>query len=1277
MPVLARYHKIKNMAYSLIPIVAVIIGAIINWDVFLNKKYQVMNRDIFSAYKVVVVCNFVFFTADILWGIFDALPNKIPGIIDTSVFFVAMAFGVTAWLRFTTKYLEEGKKVSAIVLSIGYLFFTAGLVLVIVNLFQPILFDYSNGVYEAKSGRYGYFTAQMTMYIITSIFAFARTVTHKNYKRGRFLTIAVVGIAMAICIFFQILYPHLPLYSFGHLICMVLIHMFIINTEQADYRKSIEDSFIREQEKTQELMATKELAYQDPLTGIRNKHAYVEREEAIDLLLRDKSSGDLCLFIFDLNDLKKINDTFGHEQGDSYIIKSVRIIKSVFKNQIIYRIGGDEFATFVDGPDFNNRYYLLETFNKIIESNIGKNEPIIAVGFADYVPEKDNSLRSIFTRADERMYARKKKLKELAMSETQGEEKDTSASDSFTRQEMYELVYNHGKHSLINFLNNSSCDEIVEIDIANDTYNQIYHVAGKYFVPNVDISYKELVDFTVKHIVHPDDVGAYLTLMKIDGFFERLANAKIPNFDLAHFRYKKQDGEYRCVEQCVITGEENGVPPGMFRMYVFDIHNLMTRRIGVISDESTVVSKGYDSTTGLLTSKEFFARAEQMVKDDREKQWCILFLDIEHFKFFDEWYGREKGDYLLAKIGTELRENELVKDGVAGYLGQDDFAVLAEYDRKKISALYENIREHIGSFGLTTGFLPAIGVALLEKDMVLVDAFDRASIAASKAKGDIRNRICYYNSDMQFLAEHEYRILTDFMTALKNDEITFFLQPQCHAKTGRIVGAEALARWIKKDGTFLPPATFIPVLEKYNFIPDLDQYIWDKVCKSLKHWIDTGHTAVPVSINVSRVDVYNFDIAKHIHDLADKYDIPHKLLKIEITESAYAETTNIIEDIVKRLRADGFAVFMDDFGSGYSSLNMFSSIKLDAIKLDSEFLRLEGADYVRGIRVIESVVNMAKTMAIPIIVEGVETKQQCDFLMELGCRYVQGYYFYKPLPREEFEKVMSEDGKIDNRGFVVKTNEQIRIREFLDKNIYSDSMLNNIIGAVAFYSWNGEHVDIVRYNQQFYQAVDVPDFAERLENIEMFAPEEDRPALFAALQEAIDNRLSGSITTIRFHRSDGGLMSFRLHFYYLGKKEGGELFYGSATNDSELANLKEDKKLIAEHSKDNMILVSIINKKFRFNVISHNLSDILGITPDELEAELNNASFLKRCVNPKEILEINKEALKLAEKHKEFEKILNIYDKDNNKVKLKVDFLCVADAADNVAYIIKPQPLEK
>ena len=1263
------------MAYSLIPIVALIIAAIINWAIFLDKNYPVLNRDIFNSYRFVVICTCVFFVADILWGVFDALPNKIPGIFDTSIFFATMSLVVAAWLRFTAKYLEENKKISIVLTVIGLVVFLFGLSITFINLFNPILFSYEDGTYKPLYFRYIYFTMQMALYGIASIIALVRMINVKGYKKWRFLVISLVGIVMATSIFLQIFYPTLPLYSLGHLVCIVLVHIFVVNAEKAEYLKSINESTNREKQQSEELEATKALAYQDPLTGVKNKHAYVEFEEKTNAEINEKTINEFCLFIFDLNDLKKINDTYGHEKGDEYIIKSVKIIQSVLPNLTIYRLGGDEFVTCLVGEDYRNRYKLLEQFNKIVESNLTNNEPIIAVGFSDFVPREDNTIRTVFARADERMYSRKRKLKEMASGQ---ENTNNSSSNSISRIDVYELVYNTDKHSLINFLNSSSADEIVEVDIANDTFKQFYHVQGKYFVPNVGISYKELVDFTARHIVHPNDVGPYLALMKIDGFFERLANAKIPNFALAHFRYKLQDGEYRYVEQCVIAGEENGIPPGMFRMYVFDIHNLMTRRIGIVSDESNVISVGRDQVTGLLTSKDFFAEAEKIVRNNRDKEWCVLLIDIEHFKFFDEWFGREKGDYLLAKIGTELSENEKAMGGIAGYFGADDFALLAELDKDKISALYEKVREHIASFGLTTGFLPAIGVASLDKDMVLVDAFDRASIAASKAKGDIKNRIVYFNSDMQFLAEHEYRILTEFMTALQNDEITFYLQPQCHAKSGRIVGLEALARWIKKDGTFVSPAEFIPVLEKYNFITDLDQYIWDKVFASLRGWLDRGHRAVPVSLNVSRVDIFNFDIAKYINDLADKYHIPHYLVKVEITESAYAETTSIVDKLVQDLKVLGFSVLMDDFGSGYSSLNMLSSIKLDAIKLDADFLKLKGSDYQRGIRIVESVVNMTKTMGLPIIVEGVETKEQANFLIELGCRYIQGFYYYRPMPAHEIEEIMMDESKIDDRGFIVKANQQFRIREFLDKNIYSDSMLNNILGAVAFYSWDGEHVDIVRFNQQFYQAVDVPDFATRLENIEQFVPEVDRPAFFNALKEAMNNRLVGSVCSTRFYRSDGVLMNFKLHFYYLGTKEGEELFYGSAANDSELADLKETKELIANNSIDNMIFISIVGGKFKFNVVSHGLSDIFGITPKDLERELNESTFFKRVSQGKvKVEELDNLVLTNANKKKDFEKTIEVYDKDNRKIKLRLNFICVIEQTSNIYYMLRCDVLDK
>jgi EAL domain-containing protein (putative c-di-GMP-specific phosphodiesterase class I) len=235
--------------------------------------------------------------------------------------------------------------------------------------------------------------------------------------------------------------------------------------------------------------------------------------------------------------------------------------------------------------------------------------------------------------------------------------------------------------------------------------------------------------------------------------------------------------------------------------------------------------------------------------------------------------------------------------------------------------------------------------------------------------------------------ERDYQILSDFQKALQEHELFIEMQPQCKISSHRIVGAESLVRWRKSNGEMVPPALFIPILERYGFITDLDKYVWEEVCIWQKKWIDGGHTPLPVSVNVSQIDIYAIDVPDFFDELSKKYELPVDVVKIEITESAYADN-DAVADTVRRLRKKGFLVLMDDFGSGYSSLNMLRSLTVDIIKLDAHFLRMNGDDRRKGMQIMESIVNLAKTMGVPIIVEGVETEEETNFLIGLGCRYV-------------------------------------------------------------------------------------------------------------------------------------------------------------------------------------------------------------------------------------------------------------------------------------------------
>lgn len=778
-------------------------------------------------------------------------------------------------------------------------------------------------------------------------------------------------------------------------------------------------------------------------------------------------------------------------------------------------------------------------------------------------------------------------------------------------ERFYDLFFEGSeKLTLREYLDHSFCDEVGIIDFSTDNINIAYHVNGKYFSPVNDGTFHTLFNYILETIVHPEDRAIYADALDPSVVLKHLENGKHPHFRFDHFRFKLLDGSYRWVEQALITGEEYGFKPGQVGFYIFDIQNAKMRESGHSGNESGMFVKHRDELTGLNRANAFFIIAQAAVKKQPTLDWAVASLDIAHFKLFVEWHGRDNGNVLLAHIGAIIDRFCSLCQGVGGYFGKDDFAFLFPYSEEGIQSLYDEIRAAIASFGLTAGFVPAIGIARLNDFGDIKDALDRASLASSKAKTDIRQRIQTYDPADQKRSEKEFRSMLEFMEALKRGEVTFFLQPQCRISTGKIVGAEALARWVKPDGGIVPPIDFIPALEKYGFIVDLDKHIWESVCLYQNELLSQGIEPIPISVNVSQVDLDLLDIYDIFVSLIERYRLSPKYIKIEITESAYASKAQAVAALVEKLRAKGFVVLMDDFGSGYSSLNMLSSLKIDVIKLDALFLNMGEEEKEKGIHILESVVNMAKSISLPMIVEGIETKEQKHFMEELGVRYAQGFYFYRPMPKEQFASLLAEKDLTDRRGFIAKHNEQFRLREFLDKNIYSDAMLNNILGPVGFYSWDGKNrIDIVRFNEQFYEAVGVPDFAERLDDIQRFMPPDDIPLFSSTLSEAMNNLLSGSEEVLHFYRTDGSLSTFLMKLYYLGDKEGTHRFYGSARDITHLAHLQKQVRTLSRYATETIVLVYEQEGRLSFEVLCHGLEKDWPLTPEQLQRELNDGSF--------------------------------------------------------------------
>ena len=755
------------------------------------------------------------------------------------------------------------------------------------------------------------------------------------------------------------------------------------------------------------------------------------------------------------------------------------------------------------------------------------------------------------------------------------------------------------KLNISDFLRQSPFDELVSIDMRNNSHRNLYHIDGKLFLPITEGPFDALYRFALDHMVHPDDRSAAQEFLNPEDMSDRLAGAACPGILETELRFKLMDGGWLWTRLVLVSGAENGVEPGCASLYIYDIQNIKNRELGDTAMQYIPSAIHLDALTGLPMDRDYFPMAKRKLGEIGDG-WCVVAVDIEHFKLFTDWHGRAAGDMLLMQIGKMLREMEDECGALAGYHGLDDFWLMMPYDKARIDRLYEQIRALIVSRSNTVGFLPILGLCMIDdKTEEITDIFNHAAMTAEQVKGDLHNRIRIYDPDAYNQTVEEYRMLADFQRGMENHEVFFCLQPQCRVSNGAVVGAESLARWRRADGRMVSPAVFVPILEKYGMVTNLDQFIWDEVCKWLKGWTDAGHKAVPISVNISQIDILTIDVPQHFAGLLRKYDLPATLIKVEITESAYVDDTTAVRDTVRRMREMGFLVLMDDFGSGYSSLNMLRSLNVDVIKLDAQFLHIQAQEERKGISILESIVSMAKTMKLPIIVEGVETKEQITFLADLGCRYMQGYYFHRPMPVSEFEDMIRDESNIDLRGFEFKANEQIHPREFLDENLFSDAMLNNILGPVAFYCYKDGHVNVERYNQQYYLMVGIPvqQLNERIRCIEQFFYGEDVELFHSMLEQAASDHLNGARGVVRVYRPNNSLRWIDQQLYFLSEDEQGQHFYSACEDVTELQFINTEIpggyfrcSMTAPHA---------------FQYISKNFLEMVGFTEEEIREQFD------------------------------------------------------------------------
>lgn len=402
--------------------------------------------------------------------------------------------------------------------------------------------------------------------------------------------------------------------------------------------------------------------------------------------------------------------------------------------------------------------------------------------------------------------------------------------------------------------------------------------------------------------------------------------------------------------------------------------------------------------------KLFTERCARVIKENPNKEIAFIQFDVERFKLINETYGVDVGDDLLQFFNDSLSIICNEKQPFCR-LTADVYMIVTTFENKVGLLKFINKIESMlcGYRGLE--YRLVFGVCVVEdRDAHTRHHGDNASLARQLIKGNALQNVGFYSSDMKTTLQKKKSIEDDMQKALLNNEFMMFLQPKHSISTGKIIGAEALARWNHPTRGMVSPADFIPVFEQNGFIIKLDTFIWEEACKRIRKWINNGISPVPVSVNISREYVNSFDVTSMLLKLISKYDVPISLLELEITES----TDNIgVEEIVRKLKDSGFKMLMDDFGSGYSSLNMLKSTPFDVLKIDKSFLD-EFMDTSRGRKIIEHTISMSQDIGLDIIAEGVETLEQAEFLSKCGCDAAQGFFYSKPIPADDFDQRLLE-----------------------------------------------------------------------------------------------------------------------------------------------------------------------------------------------------------------------------------------------------------------------------
>ena len=713
-----------------------------------------------------------------------------------------------------------------------------------------------------------------------------------------------------------------------------------------------------------------DMAYIDALTGIGNRLA----------LRRDYDSyegHEVTVLMLDLNDFKLINDTRGHNEGDRVLREIGKLLADTFGKEHCYRYGGDEFLVImpdISGSAFNEKLEILKQNKPAVDDTAKAG---FSFGFVRAKLTDSDMLRNLISKADVKMYESKREKNRVTATE-QGIPDQQMRPAEYTVEELKTFLEEMSeKYALARVVDPIECRIIELKDDGRINMNESCYGIWNSEQKCINCSSA----LACRTGCHQEKAEHF----KDNYYFVQSNPVKL----------KLSDGSiYNAVVELVNVEKESDVAANNR-----EAENVGTRAAHYLAH--------HDSLTNVLNSDAFYELARGMIKNSPGNSWVMITSNIMNFRLVNTLFGDQKGNEVLARTASLMREVSEASRGLCGRLGSDQFAVLipgSAYQEEHLISIARTLAEtyncgmykfHI-HFGVYEICDPSIPVSVM---------CGRANSALRMIREDLTRTVAYFDDTILQKIVMEQTVLGSFEEALSGGQFRMYLQPLVR-KDGSVIGAEALARWYRPDGSMIMPGDFIETLETAGLIHKLDRHMWELAVKQLSLWKGTEKKDLTISVNVSAKDFYSIDVARVMTELVDKYGVESHMLRLEITETAFLGKPDKYENIVSELRQKGFIVEIDDFGKDNSTLSFLKDIKADVLKIDMSFLQ-EIRDNERNQIILKSVISMAESLGMDVITEGVETEEQLRVLTEMGCNHFQGYFFCRPVPVDEFEKKYS------------------------------------------------------------------------------------------------------------------------------------------------------------------------------------------------------------------------------------------------------------------------------